>query len=103
MSDIPTEKRSKLGNKVVHGPLELVRVTVREAVKEVSVGHGQGFIRCACSGTCKQASRCSCRAAGLACSSKCHGKEFECSNNTDISKEKNEEKDVQKRPKRSKK
>ena len=56
---------------------------------ELSLSDGQGFIKCNCSGDCKQM-RCSCRSAGLACSSKCHGKQFVCSNNKD-----NEEKKVE--------
>lgn len=65
INEIPYVARSKIQQKVVAGPLEMVRVTVREAVRLISVGHGQGFIKCDCKGKCMQ-SRCSCRTAGLA-------------------------------------
>ena len=55
-------------------------LSVREAVAALSVGHGQGYIKCQCAGSCATL-RCSCRKAGIACSSKCHGKAFICKNN----------------------
>ena len=51
---------------------EHVVVHVREIVKQLSLGHGQGYLKCSCRGKCRN--RCSCKAAGLACSSKCHEK-----------------------------
>ena len=51
---------------------EHVVVYVREIVKQLSLGHGQGYLKCSCRGKCRN--RCSCKAAGLACSSKCHEK-----------------------------
>ena len=60
--------------------LTLVILSVREAVAALSVGHGQGYIKCQCAGSCATL-RCSCRKAGIACSSKCHGKAFICKNN----------------------
>lgn len=83
LCDVPQVAAEKIGNKVCFGPWPLKAVTVREAVTQLSLGHGQGFIKCACKGQCKQASRCSCRAAGIACGSKCHGKEYLCSNDKD--------------------
>ena len=58
-------------------------MSVREAVRELSVGKGQGYLKCACTGTCAT-NRCSCKAAKLACSSKCHGKAVNCRNSADI-------------------
>ena len=87
MSDIPLEPRPKIQCCYVQ---DMNSITVRAAVAELSLSDGQGFIKCNCSGDCKQM-RCSCRSAGLACSSKCHGKQFVCSNNKDHEENKVEE------------
>jgi hypothetical protein len=50
----------------------------------LSVGTGQGFIKCSYNINDKfSTSRCSCRAAKISCSSKCHGKseQANCTNN----------------------
>ena len=48
------------------------KLSVRSAVSKLSVGHGQGFLRCNCTGDCKT-KRCSCRKAEISCNSRCHG------------------------------
>lgn len=58
---------------------DFVKVGPREAVRILSIGHGQGYLKCNCTGNCAT-NRCSCRKAELKCSSKCHGKQFNCSN-----------------------
>ena len=58
---------------------EYVFVSSREAVRILSIGHGQGFLKCACTGDCAT-NRCSCRKAELKCSSKCHEKQYKCRN-----------------------
>ena len=60
-----------------------VELSVREAIKALSVGHGQGYVKCSCTGKCAT-NKCSCKKAGIACSSKCHGKQFECANNEKV-------------------
>lgn len=55
-------------------------ISVREAAKALSIGSGQGYIKCNCTGNCAT-ERCSCRSASIAWGSKCHGKQFVCSNN----------------------
>ena len=47
-------------------------VSVRQAATAASVGTGQGFQKCSCSGKCIN-NRCKCRAAGKLCNSRCHG------------------------------
>ncbi len=43
----------------------------REAVKALSTGTGQGYLKCGCrAGTCKN---CSCKKANVDCNSRCHG------------------------------
>ena len=69
INDIPIDKKTK----------SHLLLSVREAITKLSVGHGQGYIKCSCTGDCKTL-RCSCRSASLKCSSKCHGKSFKCSN-----------------------
>ena len=46
-------------------------LSLREIVRAQSVCGGQGFKRCQCKTNCKT-SRCSCRKAGLHCTSACH-------------------------------
>ena len=65
-------------------------ITVRSAVSELSLSDGQGVIKCNCTGDCKQM-RCGCRSAGLACNSKCHGKQFTSSNDKDLTEQQLEE------------
>jgi hypothetical protein len=48
-------------------------VSLREAIKSVSIAHGQGFKACNCvSGTCGKGTRCSCFKDGIKCNSRCH-------------------------------
>ena len=51
----------------------------REAVRLLSLGNGQGFLMCNCTGQCKT-KRCSCYKHSLKCKSKCHGANNSCSN-----------------------
>ena len=63
---------------------EYVKLGLREAVRLLSVGTGQGFIKCSCNINAKcSTTRCSCKAAKISCSSKCHGKseQAKCTNN----------------------
>ena len=53
-------------------------VSVREAVRILSMGNGQEFFKCLCTGKC-QTNRCSCKKPGVLCNSKCHGSET-CNN-----------------------
>ena len=55
------------------------KLSVRQAVKELSVGGGQGFLKCNCTGGCLT-NRCSCKKAGLLCNSRCHGANGNCKN-----------------------
>ena len=53
--------------------------SIREAVKELSVGGGQGMTKCNCTGKCYNG-RCSCKKANLLCNSRCHGGNSNCIN-----------------------
>ena len=58
-------------------------LSLRDAVRKLSVSTGQSFVKCSCAITAKcSTSRCSCKLAKIACSSKCHGKstEAKCTN-----------------------
>ena len=49
------------------------QLSVREAIRLLSVGHGQGVLKCNCkTGECN-AGRCSCFRANQKCNSRCHG------------------------------
>ncbi len=54
-------------------------VTPREAVTILSVGEGQGFVKCECLGQCKT-KRCKCMSMSLKCKSRCHGTNNSCLN-----------------------
>ena len=61
----------------------MVVISLREAVRKLSVGIGQGFVKCICAITAKcSTTRCSCKNAKISCSSKCHGKspDAKCTN-----------------------
>jgi hypothetical protein len=48
-------------------------VTLREAIRSLSIANGQGFIVCNCvTGTCGKGTRCTCFKSGLKCNSRCH-------------------------------
>ena len=70
-------------------------MSLREAVRQLSVGIGQGYVRCNCALTAKcSTNRCSCKLAKISCSSKCHGKseDAKCTNK-DVVEEIGEEKE----------
>ncbi|RNA10648.1 KRAB-A domain-containing 2-like [Brachionus plicatilis] len=48
------------------------QLSVREAVKELSIGGGQGKLKCNCTTGCLT-NRCTCKMAGVLCNSRCHG------------------------------
>ena len=48
------------------------KISVREAIRFLSVGHGQGVLLCNCK-TGKCDGRCSCKKANQNCNSRCHG------------------------------
>ena len=55
----------------------MVVMPLREAVRKLSVGTGQGYVRCHCAPhiTAKcSTNQCSCKFAKIPCNSKCHGK-----------------------------
>ncbi|KAL3783549.1 hypothetical protein HJC23_008180 [Cyclotella cryptica] len=61
----------------------LPKITEREAARVVSAVGGQGFnIVCHCNGGCDN-KRCSCKKAGVLCSSKCHTGNLKCLNCSD--------------------
>ena len=54
-------------------------VSPREAVRLLSIGNGQGFVICDCTGQCKTR-RCGCFKMSLKCKSRCHGSNINCIN-----------------------
>lgn len=54
-------------------------IPLRTAVAEESLGHGQGYFRCSCTGKCANA-RCSCVKNKQKCNSHCHPMGKVCSN-----------------------
>ena len=48
-----------------------IRLSLREIVRELSVGNGQGIVRCKCRGKCKDR-RCKCFRANVECNSAFH-------------------------------
>ncbi|CAF0710231.1 unnamed protein product [Brachionus calyciflorus] len=55
------------------------KLSVRQAVREISIGGGQGMSKCNCTGGCLT-NRCSCKKSGLLCNSRCHGANSNCRN-----------------------
>ena len=53
---------------------------VREAVRLMFVGGGQGMLKCNCHGDFKS-NRCSCKKNKLLCNSRCHGGSCNCTIN----------------------
>ncbi|CAF0900363.1 unnamed protein product [Brachionus calyciflorus] len=45
---------------------------IRQAVNELSIGGGQGMVKCNCTGQC-MTNRCTCKKSNLLCNSRCHG------------------------------
>jgi hypothetical protein len=65
---------------VINFPIRRDRVlSPREAITELSVGDGQGFIRCNCTAACAT-NKCSCKKENLKCKSRCHGGNNNCTN-----------------------
>ena len=55
------------------------KISVREAVKNISLTGGQGHVKCSCKTGCTTA-QCACRKAERRCTSKCHPKANNCCN-----------------------
>ena len=53
--------------------------SIREIVREVSVGHGQGYQKCNCRGNCNN-KKCKCFQNNFKCNSSCHTKSKICLN-----------------------
>ncbi len=53
--------------------VDYIEIGIREAMKYVSVGLGQGFVRCNCSGKCAT-KKCGCYEAKIGCNTKFHPK-----------------------------
>ena len=82
-----------------------VTLSLREAVSKLSIGTGQGYVKCGCTNNAKcSTQRCSCKQAKIACSFKSHGKspDSNCVNNEDFYKKsaKNVEEEIVEKPKR---
>jgi hypothetical protein len=60
----------------------LPRLTEREAAKHISSVGGQGILHCNCKGPCTTG-RCTCKAAGRLCTSRCHRNNNHCKNKHD--------------------
>jgi hypothetical protein len=56
-----------------------VKVGVREAVKALSIGGGQGVFKCNCTKKCLT-NLCKCKSNGVFCNSRCHGSNKICEN-----------------------
>ncbi|RNA29266.1 KRAB-A domain-containing 2-like [Brachionus plicatilis] len=54
-------------------------LSVLEAVSQLSIGGGQGMVKCNCTSQCLT-NRCSCKKGGLLCNSRCHGGNSSCKN-----------------------
>jgi hypothetical protein len=52
---------------------------IRQAVNELSIGGGQGMVKCNCTSKCLTM-RCSCKKSNLLCNSRCHGSNADCKN-----------------------
>ena len=59
--------------------MNMPRVGIRRVAAALSPAGGQGFVSCACTGTC-QAGRCACRKVGRMCNSRCHKGSQKCKN-----------------------
>ena len=57
----------------------LKKISVREALANISPTGGQGFTRCGCKGACDTLS-CKCKKANLLCNSRCHAGSATCKN-----------------------
>ncbi|RNA30650.1 KRAB-A domain-containing [Brachionus plicatilis] len=73
------KKRSKTTGVVVSLNLYMAepdilnpKVAVRQAANELSIGGGQGMVKCSCNGQC-MTNRCGCKKSQLLCYSRCNG------------------------------
>ena len=57
----------------------LPEISLRAAVRNVSLTGGQGFLKCSCTGLCL-GGNCACRKAELKCNSRCHPSNGKCKN-----------------------
>jgi hypothetical protein len=57
------------------------KISVREALRAISMMGGQGFFFCNCKGNCKK-NGCKCRKNGRQCNSKCHPCSTACKNHS---------------------
>ena len=55
------------------------RISIREAVANISMTGGQGYLKCMCTTACRS-QRCACFKAGFKCNSRCHPKNDRCLN-----------------------
>ena len=62
--------------------VEYVEVGIREAMKSVAVGLGEGYVRCHCGGKCVT-NRCGCYQSKIGCNTKFHPQSSKCENNKD--------------------
>lgn len=66
-------------NNVIYPEMNMTqKISVREAVAKLSLGTGQGVIRCDCKGACQR--NCTCKKNSLLCKSRCHQKSSNCAN-----------------------
>jgi hypothetical protein len=87
----PTKSNPDTNRYYKIGEVEYIELGIREAMKSVSVGLGQGFVRCNCSGKCANR-RCGCFESKIGCNTKCHPKTTKkCENVKDILEEIEEE------------
>jgi len=57
----------------------LPKISVREALQNISPTGDQGYVKCGCKGECKK-SNCNCFKAGVLCNSRCHAGSATCKN-----------------------
>jgi hypothetical protein len=70
----------------VNGLKKEKELSVRSTITAISIGSGQGVVKCNCTAKCITMS-CKCKKSGLLCNSKCHGGNSKCENKTDLTKE----------------
>ena len=78
----PTKANPDKNNCYNFNGIDFIEIGIREAMKAVSVGLGQGFVRCNCNGKCVT-NRCGCFSGKIGCNTKCHPKSNKCENNKD--------------------
>ena len=86
---MPTRFRVELIKRAEHYGLEDAlqdwerkpKISIREALRAISMLGGQGFFFCSCKGTCDKNS-CKCKKNGRQCNSKCHPSNRVCVNQT---------------------